>query len=445
MIRRSIVSVLSAIALCIATFTESSAATLWEGTHEIVNYNSTPLKVDKSMLSGVAAGDQLTVYFTVGTAQNYGTMDLSYGATKLACSNSKTNTKKDGNFAPDATETSVTLSEAGDIDGLKAKGLQIKGRNITISKIVLTSEGQAPEEPDPVEPTDPVEGEIWAGKVATGEWSNDVTVAADKFADAAGGYYLAVYATLSDGAGYGTLEIDDQNYTALSCDRNAPELDDYGCVKPGAGVITYRLSNSDVELLKANGLRVKGANLIITKIVLTYGDPVQDEPEPDGLTTLWKGNVNCGKWADAVSIDASAFADAKAGDKLIVAVSKNSGKSYCQPEARDGNDGKLPCSDLGDNIEDNGHLAAGAQSATYVLTDKDVELLKASGLKYTGFACTVTKVQLQKTDFTSSVADVEVEDSTPVRYYTLDGVAVSVPVKGIYIVVKGTKVSKAAF
>ena len=48
-------------------------------------------------------------------------------------------------------------------------------------------------------------------------------------------------------------------------------------------------------------------------------------------------------------------------------------------------------------------------------------------------------------DSSSGIADVDADDSAPVEYYTVDGVRVDRPEKGLYIVRQGTKVSKVIF
>ncbi|MDE5655924.1 MAG: hypothetical protein K2I19_02455, partial [Muribaculaceae bacterium] len=81
----------SAIA-AVPAFAVSEETVLFEGSQLLEKPNGTNLSVDKSKLAGVEQNDVLTVYFNVADLGTTPTMTLQYGATKMACNATKTNT-----------------------------------------------------------------------------------------------------------------------------------------------------------------------------------------------------------------------------------------------------------------------------------------------------------------------------------------------------------------
>ncbi|MCM1036348.1 MAG: hypothetical protein NC406_03370 [Bacteroides sp.] len=446
---------LSAALVCACGTVSAAETVLFEGTHELVNFKSATLKVAKEKFAGIASGDVLSVTFTVGSAENYGTVQLCYGTTKMACDSEKTGTKADGNFAADATFTNAIVTSATDIAGLQKSGLQIKGKNVTITKVTLGGDGSAPVDPvdpvDPVEPVDPVkpgEGEtaLWTGTVDTGKWSTDVTVEPDKFAPYKGGDILAIYLSVNAGAEYGKIELDDIDYTQLMCDESAPELDNYGCIQPGTGKLTYIITNSDMELLKAAGLRVKGTGVTVTMITISEGEALPDDPAEQGTSILWRGNLNCGKWSQSVSVPAEKFADAAEGDLLIIKLSHNTGKGPGQIKLSDGASHDLSVNGKGTNMDASGTMPNDVADVTFTLPADDVALLKADGLKISGSAVTLSRVTLKKSQGAAGIADAIGADEAAAVYYNLQGMRVDAPLKGrVYIVRRGTHAAKIVY
>lgn len=423
---------------------EKPAVVIYDGEYTLETYKTTPLKIKANLLQDVAQGDVLTVNFTVGSAYNYATIDLCHGTTKMACNSAKSNTRNDGNFATTATETSVTITDEADIAGLKMSGLQLKGKNVTITKITLGVGGDTPDNPDnPDQPEDPTDiTDLWSGSVDTGNWSTDVTVEADIFAPYKGGDILTVFLSVNPDAKYGVVELDDMNYTLLACDRTAKELDSYGSIQPGVTRLTYVITNDDMELLKANGLRIKGANVTITRIGISIGEALPDDPVEEGKTIVWKGNVNCGRWANDITVDAGKFASALAGDKLVVNATKNQRVQYGEILLQTAAGQTLPMDGKGTNLDADGHLPKEVDTITYTLTEEDATLLKDGGLLLKGSAITVTCITLESTR--SGVTAVEEANTQEVEtvYYNLHGIRVDNPTPGIYIVRRGKSVSK---
>lgn len=388
------------IAGAVLTDTYTANPVIWEGNTELVNMNTNfTVKADK--LANVKLGDKLTVYFEVGTNTTYGTIQLCYGWTKLACDASRTNTKPDGNYAPGTTETSVVITEQADVDGLLKSGLRVKGKNVILKKIMLTGEGDDPEppvvDPDPVNPDDPIEGTVvlWTGSTDTGNWANDVTVDAPKFSSVKAGDAIKLYLSVKAGAEYGNVEMNDQNYEKLPLDKTAAELDSYGCIQPDVTCLTYPVTDGDVALLKANGLRVKGVDVTITKIELVAGKGGDNPPVVDGEEVVWSGSVATGVWANDVTVDAPKFAKFKAGDFIIVNLKVDDGSEFGNIELDDQLYNKLATDGTGEGLDSYGCVQPEVTELKYVITNGDIDLLKANGLRVKGANITVEKITVR--------------------------------------------------
>lgn len=538
---------------------------LFEGSTAIPDMKKIYFKLGADKFIALKKDQVLTVYFTTGDLQQYASVDFYSNNAKLACQNTRTNTKKDGQFSLEATQTSTKITEEDDITKLQTYGLQLKGRNVTITKVTLTDGEPTPPTPDdPVNPSDPADNllwtgsvstgtwandvtidapkfanfksgdklsislkvdagkdygnielddqkytklsadgtssdldsygcvqadvtkltyeigssdvdllkanglrikganiivekveriagegtedpssnEIWSGNVQTGSWKNDATVEANKFTTVKGGDILSIYLRVDAGKDFGNIELDDMNYAKLATDGTAKGLDSYGCVQPEVTQLDYVLANSDASLLKANGLRVKGANITITRVELTSGQALPDDPEPTDQTTLWSGNVNCGQWRQTILVEADKWTDAKVGDKFKVNLSINAGKGKGIVKVQSENGIDLEVNNKGTNMDASGNFVRGAEEAVYEITEADLTLLKEHGLLISGFAITVTKVTLMKIS-TSGIEDVElINNDAPVEYYNLSGVRVIEPETGLYIKRQGNKVSK---
>lgn len=541
---------------------------LFEGSVAVPDMKKVYFKLGADKFIGLKKGQTLTVEFTTGSLQQYASVDFYSNNAKLACQNTRTNTKKDGQFDLGATYTSTTIAEDSDVEKLQAYGLQIKGRNVTITKVTLADGPVVPDKPEtpdtPDSPADnilwtgetatgswandvtvdapkfaafaagdkiaiylkvdagkdygnielddqkytklaadgtgegldnygciqpdincityelgaadvallkknglrvkganitvtkieriagdggssdiPGEVELWSGNSATGNWANDVTVDAPKFANVKGGDIISIYLGVDAGKDYGNIELDDQNYTKLSADGTAAALDRYGCIQPDVTQLDYTLTSSDAALLKANGLRVKGANITISRITLTAGDgePEPDEPAvPTNETVLWSGSVNCGQWAQTVLVAAEKWAEAKVGDKFKVNLKINAGKGKGIIKVQSAG-ADLEVNGKGTNMDANGNFQRGASEAVYELTEGDLAMLRQNGLTISGFAVTISQVSLLS-PINSGISDVAVDENVSIEYYNLNGIRVDEPTPGIYIRRQGNKVSK---
>lgn len=368
---------------------------LFEGSTEVPDMKKIYFKLGADKFIGLKKGQTLTVNFTTGTLQQYASVDFYSNNVKLKCQDTRTNTKKDGQFALDATQTSTVVADDSDVESLMTYGLQIKGRNVTITRVTLTDGASTPDNPDnPDNPDTPGDGVIWTGSVDTGKWANDVTVDAPKFASCKDGDKLIIYLSVDSGNDYGNIELDDQKYTKLATDGTSDDLDSYGCIQPTTSSLTYKLPAADASLLSANGLRVKGANITVTKIVLESNGG--GEQPGDDNAPIWTGSVDTGKWANDVTVDAPKFASCNGGDILKVKLSVNQGSDFGNIELDDQQYTKLAADGTASQLDSYGCVQPDVHELTYVVTNGDAELLKANGLRVKGANITVTEISLTK-------------------------------------------------
>ncbi len=411
------------------------ATELWTGETATGSW-ANDVTVDAPKFAAFAAGDKIAIYLKVDAGKDYGNIELDdQKYTKLAADGTGEGLDNYGCIQPDINCITYELG-AADVALLKKNGLRVKGANITVTKIErIAGDGGSSDIPGEVE--------LWSGNSATGNWANDVTVDAPKFANVKGGDIISIYLGVDAGKDYGNIELDDQNYTKLSADGTAVALDRYGCIQPDVTQLDYTLTSSDAALLKANGLRVKGANITISRITLTAGDgePEPDEPAvPTNETVLWSGSVNCGQWAQTVHVAAEKWAEAKVGDKFKVNLKINAGKGKGIIKVQSAG-ADLEVNGKGTNMDANGNFQRGASEAVYELTEGDLAMLSQNGLTISGFAVTISQVSLLS-PINSGISDVAVDENVSIEYYNLNGIRVDEPTPGIYIRRQGNKVSK---
>ena len=363
---------------------------LFEGSVEVPDMKKIYFKLGADKFVGLKKGQTLTVNFTTGSLQQYASVDFYSNNVKLKCQETRSNTKKDGQFSIEATETSTIIADDADVASLMSYGLQIKGRNVTITRVTLADGIPEPENPEPENP-ESGDGILWTGTVDTGKWTNDVTVDAPKFASCKGGDKLVVFLSVNEGNDFGNIELNDQKYTKLAADGTSAELDSYGCVQPGVQSLTYTLTSADAALLSANGLRVKGANITISKIVL---ESTGNNENPGEDVALWTGTVDTGKWMNDITVDASKFAYCKGGDILKIRLSVNEGSDYGNIELDDQNYTKLDADGTSAQLDNYGCVQLDVNELSYIITNSDAELLKTNGLRVKGANITVTEIIL---------------------------------------------------
>ena len=176
-----------------------------------------------------------------------------------------------------------------------------------------------------------------------------------------------------------------------------------------SGYVEVILSSTAAsEIQKYGGLYIKGENIVLKSIDLIYDNGVAPEMEP---TTIWIGNLTApvNEESTETCIDASNFANAKAGDKIRFHFSNVAGADYFQM-----------CAVTKNYSWETSHTYmsyAGVTAPTVDITivAEGLEDLKARGLYFKGKNVTITEVELLQpawvaaSTWTGTITDSETE------------------------------------
>lgn len=205
---------------------------------------------------------------------------------------------------------------------------------------------------------------------------------------------------------------------------------------------------TDLEMLKANGLNIKGQNAHVVAIELD-GTGSGDTPvtPPAEETGVWEGDADLAGWSGIAEIPASAFEKAVEGTVVRIGLGNITATqdSPVQLQLALKTVETFAWTQIVDSAD-----VIGADYFDYTITnavigdtdETDLEMLKANGLSIKGQNAHVVKISLLGNG-AGAVENVEAVDfNAPVEYYTLDGRRVNSADKGLYIVRQGKKVAK---
>lgn len=188
---------------------------------------------------------------------------------------------------------------------LKEYGMTVTGSYYTLAKIELQAA--------PVEET-----ALWTGTMKAGDWQNQLTLEASKFADVEAGSVLAF--TVSEVEGDGQISLKSnlpEGWGELPSDGG--EFGNYIHVSDGPGVYYFEVNEAAAAIMKEYGIVVAGLGYTITKIALVdnNGDGVaaiNGETAVDGPVF----NLNGVKVADSLKDVTNPGLYICGGKKLIV-------------------------------------------------------------------------------------------------------------------------------
>ncbi len=153
-------------------------------------------------------------------------------------------------------------------------------------------------------------------------------------------------------------------------------------------------------------------------------------------TALWEGESNFGNWADGVSVDASKFANAKAGDKIkyTYTTTKNEAQPWYQFMTIFAGTKESLTSIPDLNEYDCASVAFGSTSFVYELNEADAAKLKETGMFINGKDVVVTKVELIQVASAAGVSAVKIAAANDdAALYNLAGQKVAKNYKGIVV------------
>lgn len=232
---------------------------------------------------------------------------------------------------------------------------------------------------------------IWQGNVDLGGWSNNLEMAAEKNDNV----WEAVSSAIK-GPGKLTVNFEeDMNYgwwQFKPCYRKDWDTlwdNVYGIVghEEGATSWTVNLTAHDVEELYGAGLAIGGCYCTIKSL---------EWESADAPTEIWSGNtVFDGGWGANISVDASAFADAKDGSKLYFTYDLDMSSNYWQIKAMDGWWVPLSYNTAVDPTYQCVPLEEGSTQMIQELNADDVARLQERGMVICGCYCTIKSISIK--------------------------------------------------
>lgn len=215
--------------------------------------------------------------------------------------------------------------------------------------------------------------------------------------------------------------------------------------------IGLALTPDDVEQIHERGMMVKGESVYVSEI--SY-EPSTIKVDPNAV---WIGPKECG-WGNGVGISADVFADVAPGAKIIVEYDTEAAEHTLQFLFGGWSGANIPTyanpffftfDNEAGTITVN--MLEELSKLTWDVEGEEVEydlftLLKEGGLTLHG-PCTINQVIYLPAGEEPGTGIATVgNENAPAVYYNLQGVKVAHPENGkIYIVKKGSKVSKVAF
>ncbi|MDE6764234.1 MAG: hypothetical protein K2J73_11245 [Oscillospiraceae bacterium] len=165
-----------------------------------------------------------------------------------------------------------------------------------VVKIVVASGTTVPTIPSDDDPTPPVTGDaLWEGNTNMGtDWSANVQIAANKFADIKAGDTLKFTFTCEDGSQLKIMSLA-ENWPVLPGPNPDPE---WGIINVSGTSFSFELTAADVTALKENGMVISGQNVTITKVELVPKAEPKPPVDPDHThtpATVWSSDA-AGHW-----------------------------------------------------------------------------------------------------------------------------------------------------
>ena len=453
-----------------AVTANAEMTTVWEGTHEIGNWDwDMRLELTADHFSALQNGDKMVISMSQNvddagnepwyqydiTANDY-VKNRDPQRTPIASGDLSTN----GDITINLTDEQVSL--------LKNYGMIINGHYVTVTKIAFGTE-ESGEITPPDTPEEGTTTELWSGTLSTGsDWSGYVDLSYDKRGDLANakiGDIITVTFTTDNNAEYANIRIGDPASAewGTAYDEKAE-----GNPTPMASpqTFTWEIPNAEtLEKLQNNGVLIRGGNITITKVELTTYpenyEAVIVTIGTEGIATYSKS----GKAIDFTNTNIKAYYASAVEKGKVTLTPINQVPAYTGIIVK-GEPGKceIPVIDKIDGLGTNYLKAVGDWDGTItaspdaiyhysftetatptfslVTQDTDIPAHKAYLETPTDITPETGSIELVFTDDTSTginEIETEVQESGDNSYYNLQGMRVEHPTKGIYIH-KGKKI-----
>lgn len=428
--------------------------TVWEGTHEIGNWDKR-LVVEASNFSSVTSAEKLVLTVLDDDENQYSQYKVNIKDESYTPIIDGAEISGDGNYEIPLTNEQVNL--------IKTYGIDINGSYYTITKVAVDME-EGGEVTPPDTPEEGTTAELWSGNTATGDWKELVALSYDNkpaaLATAKIGDVITVnYSTTGEDPHVrianpnGWESFDEKSEAAATIQDNGQTF-------------TYTIENvATLEIIQRDGILVKGKNITITKVELTTYEDSYDAASVTiskaGIATYSNSNkalnfTNSGikaYYASAVEKGkvtltpinqvpeyTGIIVKGEPGIHEIPVIDKIDGLGTNYLKAVGDWDGNITAST--DAIYHYSFTETATPTFSLVTQDTDIPAHKAYLETTIDITPETGSIELVFTDDTSTginEIETEVQESGDNSYYNLQGMRVEHPTKGIYIH-KGKKI-----
>lgn len=240
---------------------DAPAENVWTGNEYLENWAN--LAISASYCKNLKEGDQITMYFTVGSYDTYGKVILKDGnwAELNDLQATLTNVDEYGAFQPDVTSATMTVN-ASNAAALASSGLIITGYNLTITKVVFGGE----ESGDNGGGTTPSDNSVWTGNEYLENWTN-LVIPASYCKNLVAGDKITMYFTVGTYDTYGKVILKDGDWAELNAlQATLTNVDAYGAFQPDVTSASMTVDATNAATLVNSGLIITGYNLTVTKV-----------------------------------------------------------------------------------------------------------------------------------------------------------------------------------
>lgn len=443
-----------------AVTANAEMTTVWEGTHEIGNWNKI-LTVEAAKFSSISSAEKLVLSVLDDDEDQYSQYKVSIKDDSYTTIIDGATINGDGNYEISLTDEQVNL--------IKTYGIDINGSYYTITKVAVDT-GEGGEITPPDTPEEGTTTEIWTGNCTPiiGEdgkngWTQLEELAWKKdFANAKIGDVITVTFTTSGDYANITIANVRNNYDAFD-DNSTTTL----TVNDEEQTFDWTIPNVEfLEDIQECGVVIKGSNLTITKIELTTYpesyDAVAVTIGTEGIATYSKS----GKAIDFTDANIKAYYASAVEKGKVTLTPINQVPEYTGiiVKGEPGSTYEIPVIDKIDGLGTNYLKAVGdwdskitastdaiyhysfteTATPTFSLVTQDTDIPAHKAYLETTIDITpeTGSIELVFTDDTSTginEIETEVQESGDNSYYNLQGMRVEHPTKGIYIH-KGKKI-----
>lgn len=437
-----------------AVTANAEMTTVWEGTHEIGNWDKI-LTVEAAKFSSISSAEKLVLSVLDDDEDQYSQYKVSIKDDSYTTIIDGATINGDGNYEISLTDEQVNL--------IKTYGIDINGSYYTITKVVVDT-GEGGEITPPDTPEEGTITELWKGNTATGDWKELVDLSYEKNKPALATAKIGDVITVN----YSTTGEDPHVRIANPNGWEAfdEKAEAVATIQDNEQTFTYTIENvATLEIIQRDGILVRGKNITITKVELTTYEDSYDAAS----VTISKAGIatysNSNKALDFTNSDIKAYyasavekgkvtltpinqvpaytgiiVKGEPGPYEIPVIDKIDGLGTNYLKAVGDWDGKITAST--DAIYHYSFTETATPTFSLVTQDTDIPAHKAYLETTTDITPETGSIELVFTDGTSTginEIETEVQESGDNSYYNLQGMRVEHPTKGIYIH-KGKKI-----